>query len=99
MSDHWEHGDKSISRVNFLTYDGLLWKLACLNVQNYQNRLRQFEYLSLLRQHNFEILTATGVPNPTARNDLASASINPRYRGVSPDELAILDTTIVARKK
>jgi SAM-dependent methyltransferase len=98
MSDHWEHGDKTISRVNFLKYDGLPWKLTCLNVQNYQNRLRRFEYLSILKENNFEILSATGVPNAAARNDLASARINLRYRDVPVDELAILDTTIIARR-
>ncbi|MHB1207737.1 MAG: class I SAM-dependent methyltransferase, partial [Rhodospirillaceae bacterium] len=99
MSDHWQHFDKTISPVNFLKYDSLLWRLACLNSQNYQNRLRQFEYLSLFKGNQFEVLSATGTPSPAASEALKTLPINERYRSVSHDELAILSTTIVARRK
>ncbi len=98
MSDHWEHGDKSISRLNFLKYDGALWGLAGVNQQNFQNRLRRFEYLDLLRRYDFEVLTATGEANSAACSALRTQPLCRRYSNVDHAELAILNTTIVARK-
>ena len=99
MSDHWEHADKSISRLNFLKYDGALWKLAGINRQNFQNRLRRYEYLALFRRHGFEVLSATGEASPAACEALQTQSLCPRYVDVNHAELAILNTTIVARKR
>ena len=99
MSDHWEHVDKSISRVNFLKYDGWLWDLAGTNPQNFQNRLRRFEYLALLERHGFEVLHADGVPDPAALAAVNDLALCRRYAGVPPAELAVLHTTIIARPR
>lgn len=99
MTDHWEHLDKSISPVNFLKYDGLAWKLAGLNPQNYQNRLRRFEFVEMARRGGFNVIAATGDPDNRALNALKTMPVISRYATTPHDELAVLHTTLVARKK
>lgn len=98
MTDHWEHEDKSISPVNFLQYDGLGWKLAGLNPQNYQNRMRRFEFVELAKRHGFELIAADGEPDQRAMAALRSMNVIRRYAGVPHEELAVLHVILVARK-
>lgn len=97
MSDHWEHGDKSISRINFLQYEGALWDFACLNPQNYQNRLRRFEYVDLFRKAGLDVLAVSGAPDPRALEAAGRLALCRRYIGVAREELAVLTTTLIAR--
>jgi SAM-dependent methyltransferase len=96
LSDHWEHLDKSISRVNFLQYAGGWWNLTGLNAQNFQNRLRRFEYVRMFQASGFEVQVSTGYADRKAAAALGGLRLCPRYRGVAPGELAVLSTTIVA---
>lgn len=97
MSDHREHLDKSISRVNFLKYRPWIWRLACADPQLYQNRLRRFEYETMLHELGFDILLMTGTPDAGALQALADISVCGRYKGVRSEALAILDATIIAK--
>lgn len=97
MSDHGEHLDKSISRVNFLKYEPWVWRLACADPQLYQNRLRRFEYENMLHELGFDILLMTGMPDAGALKALAEMSLCGRYKGVRLEDLAILDATIIAK--
>ncbi len=99
MTDHWEHLDKSISPINFLKYDGLAWKLTGLNPQNYQNRLRRFEFVEMAQRGGFNVISAGGKPDHRALSALKSMPVISRYARVPHDELAVLHTTLVARKK
>ena len=66
MSDHFEHHDKSISRVNFLKYGDSAWSVTGWNAQNYQNRPRHHEFIALFRRAGFEILRELAEPDPLA---------------------------------
>lgn len=97
-SDHWEHGDKSISRVNFLRFGDLTFRLTHLNSLNYQNRLRHIEYVEMLRKSGFEILRAERIVDPRAVEALATFPLAPRFRRFSTEELATTDSYLLARK-
>jgi SAM-dependent methyltransferase len=97
-SDHWEHSDKGISRVNFLRYSDLVWGLTGLNRQNYQNRLRHCEYLAMLRENGFGIVTEIGEIDADALEDLNTLPIASRFRAMETKELARLTSYIVAEK-
>lgn len=97
MSDHWEHKDKTISRVNFLRYEQPFWRVTGINPQNYQNRLRAFEYVALFREAGFRGMTVEGEPDADALKALKTLPLCARYRSVAHDELAVLTATIVAR--
>lgn len=96
-SDHFEHRNKRLSRVHFLTHPDWAWRLACLNLQNYQNRLRHSDYLDLFNDAGYELLYVEGEPDAQARADLDQLAVNPRFRAYDKDDLAILTTVLVAR--
>lgn len=96
-SDHWEHKDKSISRVNFLKFDDWMIGVLGLNVQNYQNRLRHFEYLELVRRAGYDVIKEVGVVDESALAAVSGLKLCARYADRSPQELAILTSYIVAR--
>lgn len=99
-SDHWEHQDKSLSRVNFLRYeDGWLWRLACLNPQTYQNRFRHSDYLALFRQHGWIAVIAEGTPDERCLSDLHTLPLAASFAGRDHRDLAILTSTFVLRRK
>lgn len=97
-SDHWEHGDKSISRVNFLQFSDSAFRLTHLNSLNYQNRLRHNEYVSMLRAAGFEIVKEQRNVDPQALAALENLPLSPRFSGFSREDLATMDSYLLARK-
>jgi SAM-dependent methyltransferase len=95
-SDHWEHRDKSISRVNFLRFGDLTWKAINLHPLCYQNRLRHSDYLSMFREMGFEVTVAAGEICEEARIALADMRIDSHFRGYEIDDLATITSRIVA---
>ena len=97
-SDHWEHGDKSISRVNFLKFPDRLWRVITINPLDYQNRLRHFEYAEMLRRHGFDIVLDWSAPDSAAVEALKAVKVCERYRHVPHEALAILTSYVVAAR-
>jgi len=97
-SDHWEHGDKAISRVNFLRYSDRAFRLTYLNSLNYQNRLRHSEYLDMLRECGFEIVRAEANVDPAALQALQSLPLAAPFQRFSAQDLATTDSYLLARK-
>jgi len=97
-SDHWEHRDKSLSRVEFLRYeeDDWLWRLAQLNTQGFQNRLRHSDYQALFAEAGFRVVLAEGVPDPRCLEDLRRLPLAGRFHGRPAEDLAILSSLFVA---
>jgi SAM-dependent methyltransferase len=95
-SDHWEHLDKTRSRIEFLRHhDGPLWRLATLNPQDYQNRLRHSDYLALFDELGWSPLIADGTPDPKCLADLKTLPLAPAFAGRDPADLAILNSVLV----
>jgi len=97
-SDHWQHGDKSISRVNFLRFSDRAFRLTYMNSLNYQNRLRHSEYVEMLQKCGFEILRAERIVDSRALEALATLRLAPRFRRFSAEDLATMDSYLLARK-
>jgi SAM-dependent methyltransferase len=99
-SDHWEHKDHSLSRVDMLRYedDAPLWRLAQLNEQSFQNRLRHSDYVRMMTDAGFGVVSASGVPDPKCLADLPSLPLASRFRHMAAEDLAILTSAFVARK-
>jgi SAM-dependent methyltransferase len=99
-SDHWQHKDRSLSRIEFLRYEEteLFWRLAQLNEQAFQNRLRHSDYEKLIADADFQIILAEGEPDAKCLRDLERISLSSRFRDYEPRDLAILSSLVVASK-
>jgi SAM-dependent methyltransferase len=97
-SDHFEHRDKSLSRLNFLRYGPLAWRAMCLNRQNYQNRLRHSDYEHLITSVGFDLLASSGEPDEVAMRDLNILRLAPQFEGRPKVDLAILTSQFLARR-
>jgi SAM-dependent methyltransferase len=99
-SDHWQHRDRTLSRVNFLRYeDGdLFWRLACAHPQNYQNRLRHSDYLDLFGRARWTALRAEGDVDAQALDDIMKIPLAAPFRGRSAQDLATLTSRLVLRR-
>lgn len=97
-SDHWQHHDRSLSRLNFLRYEesNWLWRLA--QFSNFQNRLRHDDYRRLFREAGFTIVDERAEPDPTALTDLPRLPLSTPYRNKHPSDLAVLISLFVLRR-
>lgn len=97
-SDHFEHMEERLSRLNFLSVPDWAWKIACFNPQNYQNRLRHSDYIGLFRNAGYELVHVEGEIDQQALADLRKMKLNKRFSLYKDDDLATLTSVIVARK-
>lgn len=99
-SDHWEHNDKTISRLNFLKYSqGVFNFISSMNPLDYQNRLRHSEYIRMNKTAGFKIIKDESLPDKKALDDLDLLTIHPDYASFSKDDLAILTSYMVVGKE
>lgn len=96
-SDHWEHKDKSISRVNFLKFNDLQWNLVNFHRLFYQNRLRHSDYVLMFQNLGFDVVMEKGEVCERSRVALAELQLDRRFRGYDRDDLATITSHIVAR--
>lgn len=98
-SDHWEHGDKSIGRLNFLKYSQASFNIiSSMNPLDYQNRLRHSEYKTLMKDTGFKVIFDQSPPDQKALNDLNSLRIDKSFQKFTTEDLAILTSYVVAAK-
>lgn len=96
-SDHYSHFDRSISPVNFLKFSETVWRLLSSGL-SYCNRLRERDYITMFLEEGFEIARVEPYTDPRALNAVACMSLAPEFREMSPQELAVTRSHIVARK-
>ncbi|HEX7574175.1 MAG TPA: class I SAM-dependent methyltransferase, partial [Bacteroidota bacterium] len=66
LSDHFSHGDHSISAVNFLRFSEKEWDRLSGNRYMYQNRLRIDDYVRILTEMGATILSVNEHVNASA---------------------------------
>jgi SAM-dependent methyltransferase len=98
-SDHWEHMDKSITRVNFLQYSESLFRWTCINPLNYQNRLRHPQYIEMLVKAGFRLVRENHKVDQPSLEAIPRMSLPERFRRFSPEELATIDSYLLAVKE
>lgn len=87
-SDHWQHVDPRISRVNFLKYSDTAFSLTGINPQNYQNRLRHPEYREAFKDAGFILaLDESDVHEPSLKA-LREMRLAERFQRFTDVELA-----------
>ncbi len=55
-TDHRAHRDRSLNRFDFLRYSDEVWKMLCLNPQDYTNRLRHSDYKAIFEELKFSVI-------------------------------------------
>ena len=98
-SDHWEHYDKTISKLNFLKYSQKFFDfISSTNSLNYLNRLRHSEYIKMIKTAGFKIIMDESSPDKKALKDLDLLIIHPYFTSFSKNDLATLTSFILAGK-
>jgi hypothetical protein len=97
-SDHWEHMDKSITRVNFLQYSESVFRWTCINPLNYQNRLRHPEYIEMLGKAGFRLVREEHKVDQPSLKALPQMNLPERFHRFSTEELATIDSYLLAVK-
>ena len=97
-SDHWEHRDKSLNRVNFLKYSESLFRWTHINSLNYQNRLRHPEYTEMLAKTGFRLVREEHQVDEASLRDLPHMHVAERFRKFSNEDLATTDSFLLAVK-
>lgn len=94
-SDHLEHRDKRLSKVNFLTWPD--WKHSLVNAltNEGENRLRHSDYPRLFEETGFRVLLAEGEVDPKTQRQVAQLDLAPRFRNVDSAEAATLRSIYV----
>lgn len=96
-SDHREHRDKSLSRIDFLRYNESTWRLLTINSQDYTNRLRHTDYHELFLKAGYEILFEDREIDARAVEDAKRLPLAARFKKVPPEALGTITSHIVAR--
>lgn len=79
LSDHFQHQDNSISKINFLRYSEDKWEKIAGNQFAYCNRMRINEYTKLFRKIGFNICRA--------KTELDQQSLEELKNGFMVDEI------------
>jgi len=96
-SDHWSHRDKRINAVNFLRYPDWVFRLTCINPQDYQNRLRHSQYRTLLESTGFVIKSEERSVDPQCLSSLSNMPITPKFRYFEAEDLATVNSILLAK--
>lgn len=96
-SDHFQHQDSSISRLNFLQFSDTTWGLIC-SLTDQQNRLRHSDYRKIFSSSGFQILYERRYVDPGTLSTLDQLKIQPKFRTYDREDLATLTSYFVLRK-
>lgn len=97
-SDHWEHLDKSLLRINFLRYSEREFAWTCRNPQNYQNRMRHPEYRRILDGAGFQVEREERALDDRSLRALDTFPLHESFRRFPPEDLAAITSEFLARK-
>ena len=98
LQDHYAYFDRSLSRYNFLRFSDGTWRLVN-GPLHFQNRLRSPDYLRLVREASFELVSETpSGPSQEGRLELRSLPLAERFRGYDDDALGVTVLSFVARR-
>ena len=98
LQDHYAYFDRSLSRYNFLRFSDGAWQVVN-GPLHFQNRLRSPDYLRLVREAGFELLSETpSGPSEEGRAELRSLPLAERFRGYDEDALGVTVLSFVAQR-
>lgn len=94
-SDHLEHFDKSISKVNFLTWSARKHRFIDWLIKGGENRLRHHEYRGIFEGSGYDVISASTKLHEPTRERLKALPLAKPFTAMSPDQIAILSSLYV----
>lgn len=91
-SDHLEHKDKSISKINFLTWSERRHRFVNWLTREGENRLRHHEYRKLFAQSGYETVFESGQPHPATVEWAKKLPLQNHFAQMTPEEVSILSS-------
>jgi hypothetical protein len=96
-SDHFQHSDRSISRLNFLKFSATTWSVICA-LSGQQNRLRHSDYQRIFRSSGLKIIYEERHVDQDALIILDKLSIDTTFSRYDHEDLASLTSYFVLQK-
>ncbi len=94
MSDHYAHGDPSITPYNYLRFGPAMWRLLN-NPLQYQNRLRPRDYQAIHQAAGWDVVAREVSDGPLAQ--FRTIRVARRFQSYPEAELRALTLWLVAR--
>ncbi|MBM80380.1 MAG: hypothetical protein CMJ78_07275 [Planctomycetaceae bacterium] len=96
MSDHFSHGDNSITAINFLRYDD-----KCFARYNskfmFQNRWRASKWHQLVEDHGFEIVVWESCLDQRSKEHLSNLTLAPEFADLEEDDLCTTSVVVLGK--
>jgi SAM-dependent methyltransferase len=100
LSDHFQHQDNSISRINFLRFSDNDWTNIAGNQFAYCNRLRVNDYLTLFNEVGFDIIHMEKVVDENSMNQIQDGfKINEKFNSYNLEDICTTSLKIMLKKK
>jgi len=97
-SDHWQHDDAEISKLNFLKYSKKVYSIIeKAHPQQYMNRLRHKQYIVMFEAAGFKINIDDSVPDKKALEELKDLTVHKDFKNFTDDELAIITSYLTLK--
>ncbi len=94
-SDHLEFNDKSISRINFLTWSKRRHVWINLLMKGGENRLRHHEYPALFKRAGLRVLSEKAIIHEATNKIAKELRLAPPYSGMTSEQLAVLTSIYI----
>jgi SAM-dependent methyltransferase len=95
--DHYAYFDRSITSINYLTYEERDWRFWD-NKLLYQNRLRPQDFLDLAEEAGLEVVLEKHKARPELLEALPQLRIASDFQSYPPEQLCCTSIDFVARK-
>lgn len=96
-SDHFEHVDKSISRIQFLTWGEEKHAVINYLIKDGENRLRHHEYHQVFNDAGFTVVDEEKHLHQETLEDIKKLDLVYPYSTMSPEQLAVLTSTYILK--
>lgn len=99
LSDHFQHQDKSITKINFLSYPDEKWFKIAGNDFAYCNRIRASEYLQIFRKLSFTIRqTEAEIDQKSMYELLKGFKIDDKFLNYTSDDICTTQLKVMLKK-
>jgi SAM-dependent methyltransferase len=98
LSDHFQHQDKSITKINFLQYSENEWNRIAGNEFAYCNRLRASDYFTLFKEVGFDVYRCETKEDDETRKSLEDGfTVDSVFENYRLDDLAVTELKVALK--